>query len=135
MKPTEHTELNAWIALNVMGYICKSRQSKDSSSVTEHFWFESGNDIEPMHKCLTQAALSINYPEDMPEYTTDTASAIEVLKKCVSKLSSDLGVGVTIITTGEKMYRVEASHNPFDAVIIDTLELAICLFAKKLFLK
>ena len=67
-------------------------------------------------------------PIDTPRYTTDPADAMEVLKKCSTLTPYAISNNITgfMVSDLDKKSRYG---------IGETLELAICLFAKKLFTK
>jgi hypothetical protein len=69
--------------------------------------------------------------EDYPRYTTDHAAAMEVLKKCAfgNRITCWYSDGTWNVDNlrGYASYEHEAQA--------ETLELAICIFAKKLFSK
>jgi len=116
LTPIELRELDAWIAENVMGVIIVKVRCRDKSEV-----------ICP----------------DVKRYTTDPAAAMEVLKKCGYKIQGrdyPRGFGHYFV----RVYFAEIAHEwcvclgneKSDSSIYgqaETLEIAICLFAKKLF--
>jgi len=107
MNETEQRELDAWIAENVMGW--DLGESKPGHGWP---WFgEFGFGDEQ---------------EKIPHYTTDPAAAMEVLKKCSEE---------TYITTRRHKRCWSMSGSNGMTIEAETLELAICLFAKKLFSK
>lgn len=113
----ELQELNEWIAVNVFN--CKKHSEG----------WEPGDTWEGELDCLVS--------EFTP--TTDPAAAFEVLKKCLEtrempnfyKLLSDETYSIRVVADGccslEQGKKIQ--------VIAETLELAICLFAKHLFSK
>lgn len=133
MKEQELRELDAWIAEHVMGvnlkeaswYCPRCRESVEPIKVThgERHDIRAGGCGEFVH-C------------DFPAYTTDPASAMEVLKKCIERDK-----------TNDSSYQLNFSYrdkpHPFGYEICcgdfcedaDTLEQTICLFAKNLFSK
>lgn len=140
MSDTELRELDAWIAEHVMGWTVKSRTSPHSGSSREHFWFEPGNDIEPKYRGLTYTMSpsgNVGGERCAPEiahYTTDPAAAMWVLEKCCD----DAPNAVEIIHEFNPWeVRTRKSNKPGDFLEVhaETLPLAICLFARKLFSK
>ncbi len=114
MTPTELRELDAWIAEHVMGW--KISQAGNSGKNQSGQW------------------------KSIPIYTTDPAAALEVLKKCYEKIWSDNPIitkcqhfKIEIWNNG--LWVVQQSEKIETSIESETLELAICLFAKKLFSK
>lgn len=109
MNTQELRELDAWIACNLFG-------AKDI--VWVQLWAEIGCPNEPFQN---------HGADEIPYYTTAPAAAMEVMKKCLEKDS----VGFWKKQHG---YTVK-NHREDCREQAPTLELAICLFAKKLFTK
>lgn len=133
MTKKELRELDAWIAEHVMGYLWLWRihygdplkaifKSAESASEYANDWQEVTESNNPKNRFA-------GWNSNVPFYTTDPAAAMEVLKKCLD--FTWIGFGKKL--TSENLYSLT------DRMIIDskseTLELAICLFAKKLFTK
>lgn len=118
MTDTEKRELDAWIAERVMGW-----------KLDKMIWW-SRNDIDK-----TQ---SIAWEGDFRP-TTDPAATMEVLKRCAEKLeviNSSIALGQQFDELVEDRLFWFVSHERTKEVTeAETLELAICLFAKKLFTK
>ena len=118
MTTKEQRELDAWIAENVMGL--KVKWQKTFLQIDP--WI-----IHPIKNGYTQ--------EICRQYTLDPAAAMEVLKKCVLRL----GDTKFTIEFAASLWFVESYDSLNDSVEktarAKTLELAICLFAKKLFTK
>jgi len=73
---------------------------------------------------------------ECPRYTNRPSAALEVLKKCAEK--NGWMSQVVIGTTAGGNYFIAVTHSEIDASFTlcteaETLELAVCLFAKKLF--
>lgn len=108
-------ELDKWIAENVMCLDVSKypieHESVDINSRSVYVWVEK-----------------------IPKYTTDPAAAMEVLKKCAAMVGM-LGIS---INSGDWGFDIEVNtiggQNSY-GVTNKSLELAICLFAKKLFSK
>jgi len=102
-----YIELDKWIAENVMGW--KMHPHRE-----DHWIRPDSNRIDEF------------YP------TTDSASAMEVLEKCAEKFPIEIRIG----NYDEGRYFVGTDYD-FDMTRgkAETLELAICLFAKKLLAK
>jgi hypothetical protein len=124
MTDTEKRELDAWIAVNIM----KWQEVKP--------W-----DINPGHG---QFVIRHGVPVAPPpifkfEPTTDPAAAMEVLKKCAAKLypSDEVQIYGNDEDGGYVIFSPETKDAEGFVLESDakTLELAICLFAKKLFSK
>jgi len=74
----------------------------------------------------------IKNKHNVSKYTTDPAAAMEVLKKCLNKSL------IEIVAIADGSYYISQSFEFHDEPIFineSTLELGICLFAKKLFSK
>lgn len=117
----ELRELDAWIAEHVMGWKARKLNRRDlinhlmpPQSITDGF---GKYDADPMFQTNVTG---------VPNYTTEPAAAMEVLKKCM-----DMAV-VTLFEKAKGGYEVRWQQMSASA---ETLELAICLFAKKLFTK
>jgi len=137
MTATEMRELDAWIDEHVMGL------------VQEYAVMKGGRFYRPRScgytDCLTEAGRYSKadaereivgggpmklIPFPIPHYTTDPAAAMIVLEKCAEKclnLEIDFRKG----TWAVGLWRIAT---PLEATA-ETLPLAICLFAKKLFSK
>jgi len=75
---------------------------------------------------------------DAPKYTTDPAVALGVLKKCAEKLCDDKAFSDALMIQPNEAgngWFVGPFSDDTKCVESPTLELAICLFAKKLFTK
>ena len=107
MTTQELRELDAWIAFNVMKW-----------GYSNFYWWNQGV-ILPITEC--------------PRFTTDPAAAMAVLKKCAEKCQHD----VAIVSPVPKMWKVGYVSWDDETILgkeeAETLELAICLFAKALF--
>lgn len=118
MTDKEKRELDAWIAEHVFGW------DLDSAN------FPSGYDVAfcgypPDSKRWRGIAL----PHVVPHYTTDPAAIMEVLKKCADVTNVELSFWNV---TRRWSVGSQSLDGPEKA---DTLELAICQFAKRLFEK
>jgi hypothetical protein len=133
MSDTEMKELDAWIHKHVMEgdlYVGLKKRG---------LWYRPNargyTDRQSEAGRYTRAeAKEHEYPHDEPvticefkpeNYSSDAAAAMEVLKKC-----SDIAV----IDVGQSVGKWFAANQDFFEWA-QTLELAICLFAKKLFSK
>lgn len=130
MKDTDTRELDAWIAEHVMGF--EERPCYHGSARIEGMTFYVANG-----RSVTGEASKGNH--QFPKYTTDPAAAMEVLKKCGEHLAatdSAIELGQNLNKDGLIYWWV--NHDRASASFLceaETLELAICLFAKKLFTK
>jgi hypothetical protein len=116
MSKKEHQELNQWIAEHVMGW----RDFKTG------VYGAGAPEREPTLHGTPPTRKSGTF--SIPNYTTDPAAAMEVLKKCAEKTK------VSIFNHRAGGWQIESSNGMwFDE--IETLELAIALFAKNLFSK
>jgi len=102
-----NNELDKWIAENVMGLVWRGCGCNS--------WFDPKNKME----------ISYNLSP-----TTDPAAAIKVLEKCAEMFPVEIRIG----NYDKGRYFVGTDYD-FDMTHgkAETLELAICLFAKKLF--
>ena len=109
MNDAELRELDLWIAVNIFGW-------------------QTFNEEEYPHRMLWREG-DIGSPVwDEPDfYTTDPAAAMEVLKRCSDEW--DIQIGRRMIT---KEWFCSSGYAYTQA---ETIELAICQFAKKLFIK
>lgn len=122
MTDKEMRELDAWIAEHVMGWRLSTRGGSWRS--TDPGWIDSENELQRIQE---------NWKP-----STDPAAALEVLKKCADK--SDMPIEIDRKRDNGGPWRVETGVLSQGLVAIaprdqNTLELAICLFAKKLFSK
>lgn len=147
MNATELRELDTWIHRHIFEvdlYVGLKKRG---------FWWRpnscgyTGNQDEAGRYTRAEAAKKAQ-PDGEPvtirefepkKYTTDSAAAMEVLKKCAEKM--DRYQSVTLVKNGDtfticmatpvRYEQYDYSHHATD----ETIELAICLFAKKLFSK
>lgn len=125
-------ELDAWIAENVMGFTWQKLNRHDKINYllpppTGRFTYD------PDPKNTNESCA--------PNYTTDPAAAMEVLKKCCEKPNSRspeifrnaIHYQTWIIEDGEAGDALEGFE--YLQVEAETIELAICLFSKKIFSK
>lgn len=130
MKDTDTRELDAWIAEHVMGF--EERPCYRGSARIEGMTFYVANG-----RSVTGEASKGNH--QFPKYTTDPAAAMEVLKKCAEECDMPIEIDrKRDKKTGN--WRIESGTMAQGLLAIappecNTLELAICLFAKKLFTK
>jgi hypothetical protein len=111
MSANDMRELDAWIAEKVMEFKIKNGRC----------WV-----TRPVLKSLTKVA-HVEVDFEIEHYTTDPAAAMEVWKKCAEKQTT---ISIQKSKSGWRVVSMD-SHS-FGC---ETLELAICLFAKKLFEK
>lgn len=123
MNQNELRELNTWIAEHVMGWIKCDVKNLDHSGR----FSISDTGFVLIH------APRVQIKQFRP--TTDTAAAFEVLKKCLDN-QREFGFGDPCFISKDGGYWLRAvkdgKHIDGEA---ETLELAICLFAKKIFTK
>lgn len=117
---SDNRELDAWIAMNVFGWVATTIKPHPTDNraiagviYSPHGDYDSGQSAYP------------------PHYTTDAAAALEVLKKCHQALG---GTFVCIATLGDNFF-IHHGHDENSMTKAPTLELAICRFAKALFEK
>lgn len=125
MKENELRELDAFIAEHVYG--ARIFESERGSVVA---LFDANSDKERVHIIVSK------HPWDAPSFnpTTDRAASMELLKKCVEKVREKQHA--ISIATREGRWCV-CIHPPLGPCVNHetalTLELAIALFAQKLF--
>lgn len=122
-------ELDVWIAEHVMGF--KSTKTPDDA-------FDSNERLSFSGSASRRFMVSTTYQYNGKgkwwhqwhyyEPTTDPAAALEVLKKCYQTLSI-----CSCKTPNGFKFWFPSEYN--SAIESEALELAICLFAKKLFSK
>lgn len=121
MKNEELRELDAWIAEHVMGFTLNSGHPPH--------WYSSDSDRVYFVRLAEDDDAAIYW-----QPTTDPAAAMEVLKKCYDKCGM-----IDTFRTQIKPYRFGVTGKWLPAANYEceaeALELAICLFAKKLFTK
>lgn len=111
MKTEQLQELDAWIAEHVMGWV-KSKEC-------DYGW------ITPVGKMKLETE----------NYTTDPAAAMEVLRKCAFKRDLIISCTASEWIISDDLPETEIQDFVTNRVEAGTLELAICLFSKKLFSK
>lgn len=153
--PTTMRKLDAWIAENIFGYRWGHYgHVDDKTGLPEIGWREwiylseperfSMPSWHPMPREKVDAWINKGV-DSYPNYTTDAAAAIEVLKYCMKHLDrltgrTDFQI-VTLYDEGNKSPYVvvtDSQHDADDPIHVancasaETLELAICRFARKL---
>ena len=120
MTTEEMENLDAWIQINVFGYTKQKEQG---------YPFRSGY----FHQETEDFVLVF----DAPKYTTCPADAIELLKRCLGKVSTgslEIYQGCDEAPEYNPVYGITLKE--WNQVIMaETLELAICKFSQKLYSK
>jgi Phage ABA sandwich domain len=118
MTTTELRKLDAWIAEHVMGWL-----RVNSNEKLDH--------PQRFNVLPDRILIGQNMGHRIIEYspTTDPAAAMQVLEKCITGNTS---IAINHGTTGWWVTDCDKKKN---YAIAETLPLAICLFAKKLFSK
>ena len=143
MNKNEMQELDAWIAelmepkpaSMALKHVRKANDhlyNVAEAHSKEHWWkCQTGSDAEGENGEHTYCAWVPNYePCSDPDETSSKAVAMDVLKKCI-----EFG-GIKIKKAADdKRFVVRSDLNWEVFAIGDTLELAICLFAKRRFIK
>ena len=143
MKLTEQEmrELDAWIAEHVMGWVWWHLPKTDP----KHFTPETGicklirsDENWPAHKHWQGKRIAVPMENvkqdvDVPRYTTDPAAAMEVLKKC--GFHKNNAIQIYCLRAEENRDGKESFWINDPRLEANTLELAIALFANKLFSK
>ena len=114
MNTEEMRELDAWIFQHVFGYI----PWREEEYPHRNGWAKGDEYGEKV----------LDY--DKPEFTTSPADALAVLRECYPQVG-----GSSIQTAFIGQYLVWHGDNFDQRVKADTIELAICLFARQLFEK
>lgn len=119
MTTQELRELDAWIAEHVMGW--RHAKTLDDLGVMDSFYDHGDILIEYRkgHLCPWRP-------------TEDSADAMDVLKKCAEKLKQDISI-VLYDSKWDVAWVDWNAEERADLARAETLELAICLFAKQLF--
>jgi len=150
MNEQEKRELDVWIA-NLMEpqparvslrYVRKPKDHLYNSAehTTPNGWWmcKTGSDAEDENGedtyCIWQPSFNIC---EYPNYLQNNGAAMDVLKKCVDRLcEEDNEETVSIGFEVPNIWVVEKTNNVKNLrVEAATLEISICLFAKKLFTK
>lgn len=123
MTDKELRELDAWIAEHVFGW---SRWNFNNGYTAHNYLDQTNGQANKYRKHGFVDGLTLL--ESFPKYTTDPAAAMEVLKKCCEHPYYPFGFAVAFS---------KGFPNPWvcETATAETLELAICLFSKKLFSK
>lgn len=117
MNDKEMLALDAWIAHNLMGLALCTRHPAILNPNEFVITIPSG---------IVRAKIGAEPTKNFVP-TTDPANAMEVLKKCLDKGGYRISMNVHL-SSEFQVFKSEES-----LVRAETLELAICLFAKKLF--
>lgn len=139
MNDKDVLELNTWIAEHVMGVkpaIESAAMSKDRKGYA--LWEKPGISREIV-KDFCERTPEYDYVENKiyPNYSKNPAAAMQVLEKCAEKLDGfEVSIGLHVYKASEpaRFMVCSSNHREFQS-IAETLPLAICLFAKKLFSK
>jgi len=125
-------ELDKWIAKNVTlkkpYKVAMALTSDESGIALIEGELIGRSDVEQY--CKDYPKYHCKIVDVYPEYTTDPAAAMEVLEKCYEK--TNLSICTCKSPDGYKFWLPNGFSIALNAT---TLELAICLFAKKLFSK
>lgn len=136
-------ELDAWLAEYIFGWSwwrfdCFKKPHGASGEQSRHIWCQLCSPDDLWYQQPQYNGQKINGPvegisnlTDLSYFkpTTNPAAAMDVLKKCIEKESCDIRINFD----SRRFYVYSAKVlTPETAT---TLELAICLFAKKLFSK
>lgn len=139
MSEKELRELDAWIAEHVFNYVWARDTAWIRSDFPRGSMFRKGTKclVEKVCKELSWSkltggeAFAPDRYHHVPHYSTNAAAAMMVLEKCLSKVR-DLTMAEYEDLESFNGYRV---YGRSGEAIAETLPLAICLFAKKLFCK
>jgi predicted metallo-beta-lactamase superfamily hydrolase len=135
----KNQKLNVWIALNVTKTL---RRITDEEYAEVLAWANEANEEPHPNMSLTQPYRFVGC---CPNYTTNAASAMQVLEHCMKNLDqltgrTDFQIVVLYDTGNDKPFCVvtNSAHDKDDSTHVrncaaaETMELAICLFAEKL---
>lgn len=125
MNANELRELDVWIAVNLFGIGAAKR------SLGSNYWTlktVNGEDVGQVEESSIEKAWIFG----CKHYTTDPAAAMEVLKKCVEHFENHPNEACVTIQKDGVTWNVNVA-NEFNAPCAEgfSMELAICLFAKK----
>ncbi len=123
MNETELRELDAWIAEHVMGLKLWVETPLQFNCILSPNQF-----VLTIPNRIVRARIGDN-PTKNFEPTKDDCAAALVFKKCVAKCP----IGVEVSTNGTNWFVDRPDGDAFEACFAETLPLAICMFAKKLF--
>jgi hypothetical protein len=133
------TDLDVWIAINLFGYRWTDHPDDSTVDDVNQVWI-----TEKSKKCVvshtwqygveTNPTKRFNHQWNDFQPTSNPADAFEVLRKCnelitKQKLRNDI---VISMVTGNPMVSYPSETGNI-GVIDETLEMAICVFAKKMF--
>jgi hypothetical protein len=124
MSTEKLRELDAWIATHLFGWVRTDVKcdATDNRTIGGFLYSPYG-----LNDDLSQAS----FP---PRYTTDPSAAFEVLKACLSSDRLPTEIQIDRKRTKEGRFRIEAGTMSNCILSIeDTLELAICQFARQLY--
>lgn len=136
-KPNQTHNLDAWIAVNVMGWIpCRGDywlgavnpgkfNCKISEATSWAFEYQGGNTCDDSGKTYCGTETYQWNP------SSDEECAMQVLTKCAEKLGRGHAVEISMAIGGG--WAVQSSRNVSDVEVAGTLPLAISLFSKKLY--
>lgn len=129
MSDEELMELNVWIAENVFGWM---RWTFDNGYTSHNYLTAQRERQDKFHR---RGWVDGRYIiQTFPKSSSESADAMEVLKKCAEKLPVSIFVSVADPGTWVCCYESPEGVGDIDADA-PTLELAIARFAKKLFSK
>ncbi len=112
MKVSEFNDLDAWICEHIMGWTKIEPQRKNGPR---------GLGLNP----------KISQYDYIPRYCTDQYYAMDVLKKCAE--IQQIGLEICTRSGMAEVYTTVDPDGDLTKAEAQTLELAICLFAKQLF--
>jgi hypothetical protein len=128
MTQQEMHDLDAWIAEHVFGWV----KMNFNNGYTRHNYLNKTKERANRFR-KHDWAYGYHYVKHEPSYTSDSAAAMEVLKKCILKCQNEL----TFAAPAPFMWKVARldwdSECCMELQEAETIELAICLFAKELF--
>lgn len=138
MDPKDRFELDQWIAEHVMGVSPRIEAAAMDESETGMALWETDLITKQAVRDFCIRTPQYHYVErkKYPLYSRNGYEATEVLKKCAEKLGTDgyeISIGNIITGINERRFMVCTSSRRGHQVLAETLELAICLFAKEMY--
>jgi hypothetical protein len=127
MNDTELQELDGWIAEHVLGWKW-FRYLKERSELYSERRTLMDKPNRYVRKAKGGEPLAEDAFDNIPKSTTDPAAAMQVLRRCADKTPV-----VQISYFGGLCGYVVSARSTDGPIKAPTIELAICLFAKKLF--
>jgi hypothetical protein len=141
MTDKEMTDLDVWIAINLFGYVWTYHPDDSTVDDVKQVWRTEKKDVCVVshtwqYGVETNDVKRFNHQWNNFQPTRDAADAFKVLRKLNElvnerKLRHDIRISTVC---GDPWVRYESVLN-ITSACEETLEMAICVFAKKMFLE